>query len=71
MPKSNVCHEVSIMGYHDVNIMATTYLGLSHKSRWLLLWYDCCCLFVSLQLCVDFCSNMISHSMEQQNGTMG
>jgi hypothetical protein len=68
MPKSNGCHDVNIMGYHDVNIMTVTSPGLSYKRQWLLLWYDHCCLFVSLQLCVDFCSNIIFLSIEQQNG---
>jgi hypothetical protein len=62
IPRSNGCHDVNIRGYHGVNFMAATSLGLS---------YDCynygmtnVVSFVSLRLCIDFCSNMISLSIE-------
>jgi hypothetical protein len=76
MPESNGCHDVNIMGYSGVHMMAATSLGLSYMRRWLLwLWYDqgttTVVSFVSLRLCVDFCSNiLISLSIHQPNRSM-
>jgi hypothetical protein len=39
--------------------MAGTSLGLTYKRQWLMPWYGYYCFFVSLQLCIDFCSNII------------
>ncbi len=64
---SKSSHDVNIMGYHAVHIMAPTSLGLFHERQWLLLWYRPFCFYAALL----FCSNMIYFSWlfdSPQNG---
>jgi hypothetical protein len=60
MPKSNGCHHGSHLSWTLLvqEMMAAAMI-------WLLYVVS----FVSVRLLVDFCSNMISLSIEQQNGT--
>jgi hypothetical protein len=45
--RNDGCHDLNIMGYHDVHSMAATSLGLSHKRQWILLWYRLFCVFAA------------------------